>query len=159
MTAIVVEDGTGLTNSNSYVSESELTTYATNRGITLVGVNTVLLHISMDYLEQQNFKGVKNTDEQSLQWPRYGVYIDGYYVDNDFIPDLLKESQMEFAIGIDAGNNLLAVIGRETKREKVDVIEVEYMDGARDNVYITAAETKLKKLLMGGGASTMVIRA
>jgi hypothetical protein len=156
MATIVVEDGTGLTNSNSYVSEAELTTYATDRGVTISGTNAVLLIQSMDYIESQDFKGYKYTEEQALQWPRGNVSIDGYLIDVDEIPTLLKEAQMETALSIDAGNNPMATVGRATKREKVDVIEVEYMDNAAESVYITAAETKLTKLVQ---AKTVVFRA
>lgn len=159
--AIIVEDGTGKTNSNSYVSEAELATYMTDRGLTLTGTAATLLIQAMDYIESQPFKGVKGSDTQALQWPRWGVVIDGYAIDTDEIPTLLKESQMEATIGIDGGNNPLANVERATKMEKVGEIEVEYMDGARDSVYVTAAETKLKKLLkMGsGGMSAVAIRA
>lgn len=156
MATIVVEDGTGLTNSNSYVSEAELTTYATDRGVTISGTNAVLLIQSMDYIESQDFKGYKYSEEQALQWPRGNVSIDGYLIDVDEIPTLLKEAQMETALSIDAGTNPMASVGRATKREKVDVIEVEYMDNAAESVYITAAETKLTKLVQ---AKTVVFRA
>jgi hypothetical protein len=158
--AIVVEDGTGLANSNSYISEAELTTYATDRGITLVGTASANLLLSMDYIEQQPFKGYKYTDEQALQWPRGNVWIDGYEVDTDEIPQLLRDAQAEFAIAIDAGNNPLATESRATKKEKVGDLEVEYMDGARNSTYVAAGESKLTKLLTSGsgGLSVPAIR-
>lgn len=151
--ALIVEDGTGMTNSNTYASEAELVAYAAARGVTIANTITdeQLLITAMDYIEQQPFKGTKNTKEQALQWPRFGVKIDGYYIDTDEIPLLLKEAQMENALGIDSGSNPLASEGRSTKREKVDVIEVEYMDGARNKTYLAAAEAKLTKLLKAGG--------
>lgn len=147
MATIVVEDGTGKTNSNSYVSEADFGAYATDRGITVSGTAAVLLIQAMDYIEQQPYKGIKGTDEQALQWPRYGVYVDSYYVGETVIPQLLKDALCEVALGIDAGNNPLASVDRTTKREKVGDIEVEYMDGARDQVYLAAAENKLRKLV------------
>jgi len=42
----------------------------------------------------------------------------------------------------------LANLGRETKREKVGDLEVEYAVGARPDTYLTAAEAKLRKLLV-----------
>ena len=160
MATIVVEDGTGKTDSNSYISEAELTTYATDRGITLSGTAAVLIIQAMDYIEAQNYKGYKLTDEQALQWPRGNVFIDGYAVDTDEIPVLLKDAQAEVCIGIDGGTNPLANEERATKREKVDVIEVEYMDGARNTTYLKAAETKLEKLIKAGssGISAVAIR-
>jgi hypothetical protein len=161
MATIVIEDGTGKTDSNSYASEAQLTSYATDRGLTISGTPADLLIKSMDYIEQQNFKGSKNTKEQALVWPRWGVYIDNFAIDSDEIPLLLQEAQMEVALGVDAGNDPLATVDRETKREKVDVIEVEYMDSARSQPYLKAAEFKLSKLLKSGsrGMSAVAIRA
>ena len=160
MATIVVEDGSGKTDSNSYISEAGLTTYATDRGVTLSGTASVLLIQAMDYIEVQSYKGYKYTEEQALQWPRGNVWLDGYSVDVDEIPQLLIDAQCEVAIGIDGGVNPLANVGRSTKKEKVGDIEVEYMDGARDSTYLAAAESKLSKLLSpgSGGMSAVAIR-
>ncbi len=147
MATIVIEDGTGLANSNSYASEAELSTYMSDRGLTLTGTAAVLLIQAMDYIEQQNFKGSKGTKAQALQWPRYGVTIDGYDIDTDEIPGDLKDAQMEAAISTDGGNNPSGNVGRSTKKEKLGDLEVEYMDGALNKVYLTAVETKLNKLI------------
>ena len=71
MATIVVETGAGLTNSNSYVSESDLATYAADRGVTISGTAAVLLIQAMDYLESKNFNGTKSHITQATQWPRY----------------------------------------------------------------------------------------
>ena len=157
---IVDEDGTGKTDANSYVSEAELSTYADHRGQTISGTSAVLLIQAMDYIEAQPFQGLKETETQALQWPRVGVVLDGYYFESDSIPQLLKDVQCELALAIDGGNNPLSNEDRATKREKVGDIEVEYTDGARDGIYLTAVQTKLKKLLRNGGSgnSAWVIR-
>jgi Putative DnaT-like ssDNA binding protein len=149
MATIIKETGVGSTSSNSYVSEADLTAYIGQRGVTLGGANgtpSETLIKSMDYLESKTFRGDKYTRAQALQWPRSNVVLDGYSVGADEIPQLLQDSQMEIAISIDGGVNPLANVGRDTKREKVGDIEVEYMDGARSSDYLTAAETKLEKL-------------
>jgi hypothetical protein len=157
--ALIIEDGTGKTGSQSYASESELAAYALARGITVTGTDSELLVKSMDYLEQQNFKGNKLTKEQALQWPRFDVWIDGYSIDTDEIPTLLKEAQMEYALSIDSGVDPSATVDRAVKREKVDgAVEVEYMDGASDTQYIKAAEQKLRKLIKAG-SGVVVVRA
>jgi hypothetical protein len=156
--ALIIEDGTGKTNSQSYASEAELSAYAVARGVTISGTDDQLLLRAMDYLEQQNFKGTKGTKEQALQWPRFDVVIDTYWIDTDEIPLLLKEAQMEYALSIDAGVDPSETVDRSVKREKVSSIEVEYMDGANDTPYIKAASQKLTKLLKSGG-SLMVLRA
>lgn len=148
MATIIVETGAGLTNSNSYVSEADLATYATDRGITITGTAAVLIIQAMDYLESRQFLGTKSDIDQALQWPRFGVEVDSYYVDSDEIPTLLKQAEMEICIAIDGGVDPLANQGRETKREKVGDLEVEYAVGARPDTYLTAAEAKLRKLLV-----------
>ena len=160
MATIVVEDGTGLTNSNSYISEADFSTYADDRGITLTGDTAILLITAMDYIEQQPFQGSKYTEAQALVWPRINVVVDGYTIDSDEIPTLLKDALCEVAIGVDGGNNPLLNEDRSTKREKVGDIEVEYMDGARNYTYLKAAENKLSKLLRAGsgGFSAVAIR-
>lgn len=158
MATIVEEDGTGKANSNSYITEAELSTYATDRGVTLSGTAAVLIIQAMDYIEAQPFKGYKWTSAQALQWPRSYVIVDGYEVSTTVIPQLLKDAVAEVCIGIDGGVNPLANSARQTKREKVGEIEVEYADGARAEEYLKAAETKLKKLLKGSGLSASVYR-
>lgn len=160
MATIVIEDGSQVAGANSYVTEAELTTYATDRGLTLTGTPAVLLIQAMDYIEEQDFKGFKTSKEQPLQWPRYGVWIDGYDIASDVIPQLLKDCQMEAALATDAGNNPLSSVGREVKRQKLEGLEVEYMDGARFDTYNRALETKLQRLLKvgGSGLSTIAIR-
>ena len=150
MATITKETGTGSTSSTSYVSEADFTAYNTERAVTLGGTNGTASEIlikAVDYLESKSFIGTKNTQEQALQWPRYGAVIDSYYIDSDTIPLLLQEAQMEIAISIDAGTNPMANLARETIREKVDVIEVEYSTSAFAQTYLMAAETKLKKLV------------
>lgn len=158
MAVIVVEDGTGKTDSNSYISEADLTTYATDRGVTIAGTAAVLLIQAMDYIESLPFKGRKYTQTQALQWPRYAVYIDGFPVAVTEIPQALKDALCEIVIAIDGGNNPLANEDRETIKEKVGEIEIEYAPGARSGTYLTAAQTKLSKLTQGSGAFARVVR-
>lgn len=159
MATIVIEDGSGVAGANSYVTEAELLAYAVDRDVTLSGTPSVLLIKAMDYLEQQNFKGEKNSNTQPLVWPRYGVWIDGFAIDSDTIPQLLKDAQIEAAISIDGSNDPLADIGREVKKQKLEGLEIEYMDGARQKTSNAKMDNKLRKLLKGGGSAGMVIRA
>lgn len=154
MATITEETGTGASNSTSYATEAELTAYIAERGITLSntnGTNSELLIKAMDYLEQQNFIGDKGSSTQALQWPRVNVIVDGWNVASDSIPTILKEIQIEFAAGIDEGNNPMNPVSRETLKEKVGDIEVEYSSSSRSQTYVKAAELKLNKLLKNSG--------
>lgn len=146
MATITPETGTGSASANSYVSEAELAVYMADRGVTLVGTPAIILIQAMDYLESKRFIGSKGSDAQALMWPRWGAVKDGYYIESDSIPQLLKDAQMEIAISIDGGVNPMANTARETIKEKVGDIEVQYAPSARAVEYLTAAETKLEKL-------------
>ena len=155
--AIIVEDGTGKTDANSYVDLAALTAYATDRGLTLTG-GEELLYKAMDYIEGLNFAGEKYTEEQALQWPRTGVYLYGFSVDVDEIPQLLKDGQMEAALSFDNGATPLADLGRTTTSEQVGDISVTYAEGGRESTYMAAVHNKLDRLLKYGGSKGVVIR-
>lgn len=151
MAVIIVEDGSIVADANSYVSEVELTVYASDRGVTLAAPADQLIIKSMDYIESLDYIGEKKTQTQPLQWPRTGAYIDGFLFPDDEIPDDLKAAQMALCVSIDSGVDPMATVGRATKKEKVDVIEVEYMDNASAVPFITSVNSSLSKLLAGGG--------
>lgn len=159
--ALIIEDGTAKSDAQSYISAIDFTAYATARGFTLTAATDAakeaILLRAMDWLEQQPFKGYKHTQAQALQWPRYGVTIDGYVIETNVIPQLLIDAQCEIGVSIDTGTDPLASVERQTKREKVGEIEVEYIDGAYDVVYQKAAETKLRKLIVNGGVGISAV--
>lgn len=160
--AIVIEDGSGSNASaNSYATEAELTAYADGRDTILTGLGSVLLLQAMDYLESLSFIGSKKTKTQPLQWPREGVYIDGFEYESTEIPQELKNAQMAVAVSIDAGINPMGAISRAVKREKVDVIEVEYADNAAAVDISRSIGRAVQKLVQGGtfgGVNFRVIR-
>jgi hypothetical protein len=155
MATIVVETGTGSASANSYVSEAELATYAADRGITVTGTAAVLLIRSMDYIESKDFLGTKGTSTQKLMWPRHGVTVNDYLFASDEIPQLLKDAQIETAIAIGDGVDPLDNQARETSKEKVGNLEVEYTATARAVTFLKAVDTKLAKLV---NRSTVVTR-
>jgi len=127
MAAIVV-------GTNSYVTEAELSTYATDRGITISAVDTTVLLIkAMDYIETRNFKGSKYLETQTLEFPR-DFTKDGTLPDGT-VPDDIKNAQMVAALIIDSGAEVQETLSQTVKREKVASIEVEYMDNSTGSIY------------------------
>lgn len=155
---LIVEDGTIVANANTYVSAATLTSYATARGITLVSAPELLLIQAMDYLESKDFIGVKDTRDQTTEWPRFGAYIDGYPIDTNYIPQLLKDAQCEIAIAIDISQDPSVAIQPAVKTETVDVISVTYKDGGASTVINRKIALKLNKLLVGGGSAFVVVK-
>jgi hypothetical protein len=157
--ATIVEDGSIVDDANSYVSDADFDTYATDHGAEVEGIAAELLLNAARYVEQLPFIGTKQTQAQEMQWPRFNVYIDGFLLGNTEIPKLLRSLQCEVALAIDAGDDPLGTVERAVKREKVDVIEVEYANNAAPfayNLKIKALERKLTSIR--GGISFQVSR-
>lgn len=135
---------------DSYVSEAELTAYATARGVTITGDLSVLLIKAMDYLETRQFVGCKTVYNQPLQFPRVMALMYELGYDSETVPAPIKNAQMIAAILIDGGYDLQPVVGRVTKREKVDVLEVEYDDKAPLSSQFTGLQDILRPFIQSG---------
>lgn len=165
--ALIVENGTEVAGANTYASDAEFIAYAAARGKTIASTATnreIQLIKAMDYIEghRAKFKGTKNNQLQALQWPRYNVVIDTYYLDSDEIPQELKEAQMEAAIFINSSEILKSGTIQNISREKLDKLEVAYFSGGSYEVARTdSVDVKLDVLLNRGssGLNGVVIRA
>jgi hypothetical protein len=155
--AIVVEDGTGVAGANSYVTEAEYVAWLGERGLN-DNVHTISEHIykAMDYLEAQNFIGVKANKNQALQWPRHSVWVDNYPVDATEIPKQLKLAQFELMLAEHNGDSLLSPVERQTVQETVGAISVTYASNQPNRRTLPAVTLALKKLIQ---SPNMVSRA
>jgi len=150
--AIVVETGSGTDqNANSYVSESELTEYTTDRGITLTGTASVLLIKAMDYLETLTYRGNRTLETQPLSWPREEVFLDSIELDKNTIPTQLKRAQMTLAVELDSGNDPLSSLDQAVKREQAGPVEVEYMDNSYSGTILRSVDAQLRDLILNSG--------
>ena len=104
MIEFVVEDGTGKTNSTSYLTVAEFRQYWANRG-TSYPTDTApatteddkikaYLNSATEFLDITfRFKGLKVKDEQALEFPRYGVMRrNGRLIDSDIVPTDIKNA-------------------------------------------------------------------
>ncbi|MAR55997.1 MAG: hypothetical protein CMM93_02335 [Rickettsiales bacterium] len=126
--AFVTEDGTGLAEANSYVSVAEADAYHADRGnAAWIGEDSAkqsALIKATDYLEQtygRRWKGERLYADQALEWPRT---VDA------LLPKAIKSVTCLLALEAIEGVDLNPTLGRAIKREKVDVIETEFMDNA-----------------------------
>ena len=158
---LIVEDGSGVANANSYITLAEARSYAIQRGVTLSATDSALevdLIKSMDYLESQrsNYKGVKTSPTYALQWPRYGVSIDGTEIASNVIPVELKNAQAQLAMAIATGVDLLptATGAAFVVSEKVGPIETKYAENVSTSgvPIVRAVDALLAPLLRTGGA-------
>ena len=142
----------------AYSNTTELTDYATARGYTLVKDLSVLLTLAHDWIEAQTYKGAKTDPEQTTQFPRTGVTIQGVAIPDDVVPEAIKRAEMQMAIEIDRGNDPYAPITKSAIREKVDTLEVEYSDqpSAIQSTIIRSVTPLLKDYLLSSGGLNIV---
>jgi hypothetical protein len=134
--AFVVETGAGLSNSNSYSSVAAADSYFADRGVTAWAALTTTakeqaLIKATDYLEQtyrESWKGFRVTSTQALSWPRSEVIVDTFPVPANIVPTPIIKACAEMAIRASEGEDLIADLGQQIIKEKVDVIETTYAE-------------------------------
>lgn len=130
--ALIVENGSSLPNANSYISLVDARAYALTIGLDLPVADQdceAALLKAMPYIESFEYQGHKADIEQALKFPRNQVYLYGYLLSNDVIPDILKKAQVTASSLVYQGVDLLPTIsGQFVKRERVGPIETDYSD-------------------------------
>lgn len=158
--ALIVSDGTGLADADSYISLIDARDYATKYGYTLPIDDTeaeVALRKGAVYanLYESSFSGERLKDQQSLAFPRINAYkcygastID---IASDAIPEEVKQSQViaaqYYGQGLDARANddQLSIASKEV----TGAVKVSYFDNGKTgkSVMITASVDALTPLL------------
>lgn len=144
----VYETGEGLPNANSLASVQDFKDYYSLRNVDISTLTDTqiegFLVLGTDYIVQKyDFKGSKLKDTQSLPFPRV--------VNNETIfPTNVKYATILLAFKSQNGS-LLADSQQQVKKEKVDVLEVEYMDGSSSEVVYNDVLGYLKPYLSNAG--------
>jgi hypothetical protein len=137
--ALTVEDGSGITGANTYVSLVDCGTYHTNLGNTTWtgsdAAKTSAIYRAMAWMENQAFKGYPVVYEQDLEWPRYGVTDrNGYAVESDDIPPQIIKALCEAAlielVSAGALRPALKRGGQVTEQTISGAVSVKYASGA-----------------------------
>ena len=137
------ETGAGVVGADSYQSLADLTVYFTNIGKAAewgalrIDQRESIARRAATYIDLQSlfpYSGSKERAVQGLQWPRVGAsyWHNGPDIPIETVPtEVIKAFQEAARVAMDgplptevAGS--AATGGREVKKEKVDVIEVEY---------------------------------
>lgn len=152
---LTIETGAIVANADSFVTVAEIRTYAIGRGITLPADNEqveILARKAMDWFiaQEPSLAGTRVDKAQTLPYPRSGVYIHKFEIDNDEIPPLVKEVQMQAAVDantIDLLPSHAATPTGAVKKEVVDVLEVEYFRAGTSAIDFTPILSKLDDLI------------
>jgi hypothetical protein len=167
--ALTVENGSLVAGANSYVSIEDARAYAADRGLSLpddAAECADVLVRAADYVDsfRSRFVGMTVSADQSMEWPRTGVYIRGRALSQTSVPALLVNAQVEAAVILAAGIDLMPYnsSSRLVKREKIGPLETEYetTGGGGSIVPRTiSVERLLQPLFRGGGGPTRTERA
>ena len=136
--ALIVEDGTRVANSNTYISLADAEVYMGDRidsnwtSAATDEKNAALIEAGM-YLDSLNWKGEKVVRDQSMELPRQNFFdSDGFEFTTTQIPARVLDAQVEAAREHLAGSTLLPTVKPEgrIKRKKIDVLEKEFFASA-----------------------------
>ena len=139
--ALIVEDGSGVTGANSYVSLADVSQYCSDMGyskwfLATESEQTSAILRAMKYIDRFDFIGVKNQIINNLEWPRDDAYDrNGILIASDSIPERLKSAVCEAAyIELVNFGKLQPSIDRAgLKREEYGDVKFEYFNSGKMN--------------------------
>jgi hypothetical protein len=166
--ALVVEDGTGVPNAESYLSVSGLQTYCANRNLSLgntveVNVLEAALRVATEYLEGRYYGkwyGTPSTETQALSWPRENVSkpSGGFYAVTAMPAALLAATAQIAQREVTNPGSLLpdSVSSQRIKSKSVGPVSVTYADSSSssssDLPNMPVVEDLLRPLLSSGNS-------
>lgn len=159
---LIIEDGSQVAGSNSFLTDAEYVAYAAARGLTIgadAPTREIELILAVDYLTsiESRFKGTRVESDQSLLYPRRNVIIFSDLFDQDSIPIQLKNSQAEAAIAANTQLLLTNETNQDIQSQKVDVIEQSFFEGGSWAVArLDRVNAAIRELLIAGGFSRTV---
>ena len=167
--ALIVETGSGKSDSESYISVADASAYHTARGnaawaaLATDAIREQCLRKATEYMistYRARWQGTRKTEDQALCWPRYDVEVEGYAIDSDIVPTEIKNACAELALRASAAD-LNPDLTQGVAREKVGQIEVEYDKASPQFTRYRAIDALLSPYLKagGGGCSMGLIRS
>lgn len=148
--ALIVEDGTGLADAESYVSVAVFKTYCLGRGMDITGMTDAIieqkLRLAADYVDGRwEFKGTRLLSTQALEFPRDSlVDRSGHTITG--VPKRLKDAVCDLAQAAYAEGDLFSNLDRGGRvvSETVGPISTTYAADAPATKVFDAAESKLR---------------
>lgn len=171
MATLVVETGSGLSTSNSYLSVADADTYHTNHGnptawsaLTTTAKEEHLILASQYVDVKYAWRGQRASENQAMAWPRLDVEDnDGYVRSSSTIPREIKDAVAEAAL-ISVSDTLLPSVadpGITEKSIKAGPVtkSVKYAGGASGLKKYPLVDKLLNTLRVGSGLSGRLYRA
>lgn len=161
--ALIIEDGTGISNADSYQALADARVLAASYGIKLPTDDTEAeVSLRQGYrnllTQESTLQGSRTHSAQNNIYPRSSVYSNCTLVDSSTIPDDVKFAQLYAAEAISGGYSQNSVnTGQELASFNVDGVYSEsYQDGSRTktNATIQGVVNSLYPLTKAGYAAS-----
>ncbi|MNO64401.1 hypothetical protein D3C76_551290 [compost metagenome] len=129
--SLIIEDGTGRSDAESFTTAADLVDYAAKYGATIPAdapAQESLLRRAALAMDGYTWKGTRTIGAQALSWPRRDVTIDELIQPSDSIPARIKSGQMALAAEIHADDidPVDKRTGAVTKERVEGAVEVQY---------------------------------
>lgn len=176
---LIVEDGTGVANANTYASRAtgdafaDAHLYATNWTSATDARKDAALAMATRLIDQEiQFVGYKSNELQALQWPRTNVpdpdlgeivaghprFTAGYYLASNVVPAAVVNAACELAIQLLGQNRTGDAQGAGIKRVRIEgAMEVEF-EGAPTGVLTRDVIHLLAKYGQPVGAGSRAVK-
>ena len=139
---LIIEDGTGKPDAESYASAEDLAMYAVKFGTVIpagVPQQEALLRRAALVMDGMAWKGRKMSSEQALSWPRREVQLDQEIKPNNYLPARIQYGQMALAAEIHQDD--IDPIDR-----RKGAVTLERVEGAVTREYATISNTSSRLL-------------
>lgn len=163
--ALTPEDGTGLPNADSYISVADADAYHAARGNAAWAAFTTerkeqLLRQATDYMAVYSsaWQGQRVSSTQALDWPRYGVYANGFPVASDIVPVPVQNACALLGLKANASGGLTPDSKQAVKRKKVGPLEIEYQDYSTATKRYGGIDSLLNPYLGAGAGNPYMAR-
>ena len=126
---LIVENGSIVSGSNSYVSLADANKYLADRAKDAILSDGLLLQ-GADYVNslRRRYRGYKlQPATSSMQFPRDYLFFDDQFFPNDTIPDIVIYAQIEAAIAfVNNQDPYRTITDQVIRRERAEGFEREY---------------------------------
>ena len=140
--SLIVEDGTGLAGAESYASvvaaDARLGGLGNADWVALTVANKeIALRKAAIFLGiyRTRWAGRRMYQHQALDWPRYGVVVDGFPVLSTVVPVDVVKACIDLAARSSAGEDLMPDLdlgSNVIKKDKTGPLETEYFQNTTD---------------------------
>lgn len=173
---LIVEDGQGRPDADSYVSVADCVQYAAEYGLAFAGETSkqeAALRMATRYIDGYSFRGSRSTVDQALAWPR--TFVDNpsssWYLQSPWgavpvdpagqvIPREVVQAACELACRGILRPLVSDVPARVISEQKIGPITQKFEDtGSSGQIRYAAVDALLQRWLRGAQVSVPLVRA